>query len=214
MASAGANSRNASSARSISRLNSLNRTRRRRSTGLSRSSSAQAAPKKGPNTAPPPGRTESQARQPARYRPGGSPKPAGPVTASCTAARRPPPVRPVRRHTRPAAPCGGGSHPPSRPRRAPRSAPDTTTWIAGSCRTRASIRHSEATNARSSPHGIAGMPPDPVIRLDRDGEAGAGRLRMARRRIMRFGVQHPGDVVQQGDQPAFERIVGVQIAIR
>jgi len=33
----------------------------------------------------------------------------------------------------------------------------------------------------------------------------------ARRRIMRLGVQHPGKLVQQADQPAFQRIVGVHI---
>jgi hypothetical protein len=45
----------------------------------------------------------------------------------------------------------------------------------------------------------------------RDGQAGAGGLGVARWRIMRLGIQQPGNVVEQGDQPAFQGIVGVQV---
>jgi hypothetical protein len=58
---------------------------------------------------------------------------------------------------------------------------------------------------------MAGMPPIPAKRFRSHRQTCPRRLGVPRRRIVRFGIERPCDLVQQRDQPAFKRVVLVQM---
>ena len=89
--------------------------------------------------------------------------------------------------------------------------PDTVTVIVGSWRIRASMRASAWTNARSSPDANRRNAAGALECRNGDGEAGTGRLGMARPGIRGVRIKPGSKLVLQFCQLAFKCIVGVEM---